>query len=60
MDKVKYMYEKLSFHIGHSIEIVGYGKSTFEPYATIKDYENVSIECLDCNEVLIDYENNEP
>ncbi|MDD4804462.1 MAG: hypothetical protein PHN69_04740 [Candidatus Pacebacteria bacterium] len=37
------MYKKLKNHIGHEIECVQYG-----------DGENISIECLCCNEVLID------
>jgi hypothetical protein len=38
-----YEYESLKNHVGHNIECVTYGD------------ENVSIECIDCNEVLIDF-----
>ena len=41
-----FMYEEIKRHIGHKIECVSYGR----------DIENVSIECADCNEVLIDYD----
>ena len=40
------MYKKLKEHIGHNIECVSYGKQG----------DNVSIECMDCNQVLIDYD----
>ena len=35
----------LSAHIGHDLECVEYG-----------DNENVAVECIDCNEVLIDFD----
>lgn len=38
------MYEKIKEHIGHKIEIASYGK------------KEISIECVDCNEVLTSYE----
>ena len=59
MSKKNYMFDKLKEHIGHSIEIVGYGNGKIGLYATLEttDFVNVSIECLDCNEVLIDYDN---
>lgn len=41
------MYNKLKNHIGHAIDCVAY------------ENQNISIECLDCNEVLIDYDNPE-
>ena len=37
-------YEELSNHIGHRLECCGYGG------------ENVAIECLDCHEVLVDFD----
>lgn len=37
-------YQKIHEHIGHDIQCVSYG--TYE--------DNVSIECMDCNEVIID------
>ena len=56
-----YMFNKLIPHIGHSIEVVGYAAGTNGMYATLdlRDYQNVAIECLDCNEVLIDYDKEE-
>ena len=38
-------YEDLIRHTGHQVEIVTYG-----------NLDNVAIECLDCYEVLIDYD----
>ena len=39
-------YEELLAHVGHSIVCATYGK----------DKENVSIECEDCQEVLMDFD----
>jgi len=39
-------YKELKEHLGHNISCVSYGK------------ENISLECEDCNEVLIDFEKN--
>lgn len=54
-----YFFNKLAEHVGHSIDIVGYqlGELTRQPTFNPKDYANISIECIDCNEVLIDFEN---
>ncbi len=41
-------YNELSEHFGHPIEIAMYGVDT-----------NLAIECVDCNEVLLDFDNNE-
>jgi hypothetical protein len=41
-------YEELVTHVGHEIECVTYGKA--------EDIWNVAIECLDCAEVLLDFE----
>ncbi len=38
-------YEQLRNHVGHEIECVEYG-----------DGDNIAIECLDCCEVLIDFD----
>ena len=43
-------FEDLRRHIGHKIECVCYGKKGEEP-------QNVSVECVTCNEVLLDFEN---
>jgi len=40
------MYNKLKEHLGHNIECASYGK----------DLENISIECTDCNEVLVSHD----
>lgn len=37
------MYNNLKNHLGHRIELAIYGN------------QNMAIECVDCNEVLIDY-----
>jgi hypothetical protein len=47
-DNINPMFTKLSQHVGHAIDCVGYG--------TNGEYVNISIECLDCNEVLYDAE----
>ena len=57
----KYYFNKLKEHIGHSIEIVGYGgKTESVPYLYPTheeiDFVNISIECIDCNKVLIDFD----
>ena len=44
-------YYDLRKHIGHKIVIVGYGNPEEAP-------ENIALECEDCNEVLVDF--NEP
>lgn len=58
-DESKYYFNKLQEHIGHSIEVVGYamGALGFHPTDEKRGWENISIECLDCNEVLIDFDN---
>ena len=43
-----YDYESLKAHLGHKIVIAAYGYK--------KDPDNVAIECVDCNEVLLDYD----
>jgi len=37
------MYDKLIRHVGHNIDCASYA-----------DGQNVAIECLDCNEILVD------
>lgn len=44
-------FEELSQHVGHRLECVTYGDA--------RDTHNVAIECLDCNEVLLDFDNEE-
>ena len=39
------LFEALKKHIGHDVEISEYG-----------DMQNVSLECFDCNEVILDAE----
>ena len=41
-------YEELSSHVGHKIECVYYGDG--------KEIVNVSLECTDCNEVIMDFD----
>lgn len=58
MNAIKYMtnkennilFEKIKNHFGHSIHSYGYGLGGSEVFT------NVVVECLDCNEVLIDIE----
>lgn len=38
----QYIVDSLSEHVGHNVEIVNYGET------------NVTLECLDCNEVITD------
>jgi hypothetical protein len=53
----KYYYDKLKEHLGHAIEITHYSAKYSDPSDdTNVTAENISIECLDCNEVLIDFE----
>lgn len=42
-------FEELKGHIGHKIACVSYGKPV----------QNVAIECEDCNEVLLSFDENE-
>ena len=39
-------YKELKEHIGHKIEVVSYGENK----------ENISLECLTCNEVILDFD----
>lgn len=43
-------YESLKAHLGHRVVVVSYGNS---------DVWNVAVECENCNEVLLDYDNPE-
>jgi hypothetical protein len=47
-----YSYEDLKRHVGHDIHCVSYAQS----YEFEDDPENISVECWDCNEVLMDYD----
>ena len=47
-----YNYQTLLEHVGHKIEIVTYGRTGEDPVC-------VSCECLDCNEVIISFDNDE-
>lgn len=42
------LWDQLKKHIGHNVEIAYYGD--------IKDPANISLECTDCNEVILDAE----
>ena len=41
------MYEKINNHFGCNIEVARYGRDCGRT-------ENVTVECTDCNEVLVD------
>lgn len=43
-------YYDLRKHVGHPIILVGYGRDEDE------DFANVAIECVDCGEVILDFE----
>ena len=43
-------FKELLAHVGHNIECVTYGNND--------DIVNVSLECVDCDEVLLDFDNN--
>jgi len=46
-------YAELRAHVGHRIECVVYGvDSAGQP-------ENVAVECIDCYEVILDYDRDE-
>jgi hypothetical protein len=45
----KEVWEKLKAHICHNVVIVYYGDSN--------NHDNISLECEDCSEVLIDVDN---
>ncbi len=42
------LLEKLKNHVGHQVEIVTYGDKD--------DSSDVCLECLDCNEIILDAE----
>lgn len=42
-------FKDLKHHVGHEVEVVTYGDPPV----------NVAIECLDCNEVLLDFDREE-
>ena len=44
-------YKDLYMHIGHEIEVASY-----TDYADKSIPHNVAIECLDCSEVLLDFD----
>ena len=44
------MYEKINNHFGCNIEVARYGRDCGRT-------ENVTVECTDCNEVLVDADN---
>ena len=42
-------YQELLEHFGHEVEVCGYNVLSGKP-------ENVALECMTCNEVLLDYD----
>ena len=38
-------YAELSAHLGHEVEVADYGNG-----------QNIAVECIDCSEVILDYE----
>jgi hypothetical protein len=49
-------YQKLKNHIGHNIVCVGYALQDKATGERRSDWQNIAIECDDCNEVLISYD----
>ena len=49
-------FKNLRAHIGHNIVCTGYAL-TDDDGDRIGEYQNVAIECEDCNEILLDYDN---
>ena len=47
-----YDFQSLAFHVGHNIEVVRYVDGDGNAL-------NVAVECIDCNEVLLDYDRDE-
>lgn len=54
-------YNDLKRHIGHKIVCVGYGalKLPISKQNKNRVYDNVAMECLDCCEIILDYERGE-
>ena len=58
------MFDKIARHIGHSIEVASYtyneyqysGNLNYKPDDT-EEIVNVAVECIDCNEVIADVDN---
>jgi hypothetical protein len=48
-------FKSLSAHVGHELECVLYG----ENYEYEGDAVNVSLECMTCGEVIIDFDREE-
>lgn len=46
-------YEKVAIHAGHNIEVVFYGRVLAGQTLTPDNAENVSVECVDCYEVIL-------
>lgn len=44
-------FKELNAHYGHDIEVARYGNK--------EGIWNVAIECLDCHEVLVDFDNDD-
>lgn len=49
-------YNKLREHVGHFIECVGYALKDLRTGERLSDFQSVSIECITCNQVLVDFE----
>ena len=43
-------FDQLAYHVGHRIEMVGYGLDAKPPW------HNISTECVDCQVVIMDWE----
>lgn len=56
-------YDELLVHSGHQVECVTYGKGDvvvgFDGSTHHQETWNVAIECVDCSEVLLDFDHPE-
>lgn len=48
-------FKDLRAHLGHNIQCVGYSEQDPEKHGLY--IMNVAVECEDCNEVLMDFDN---
>jgi len=51
METNKFMFYKLKNHMGHAVAIVGYKD---HDATEVEEYENIALQCYDCNEVILD------
>lgn len=52
-------YDGLKAHAGHDVKIASYYDSYEEEHVEEKDPVNVALECIDCGEVVLDFDRDE-